>query len=63
MSTGDRIKKGVNKLTNEKLLEKIETLEIICRGLIKRIKKLEQAKTDFPFSEKEIRCFKVGGTD
>ena len=31
--------------------------------LEERIEKLEQAKTYFPFSENEIRNFKVGGTD
>ena len=28
-----------------------------------KVTKIEQTKTYFPFSEKEIRNFKVGGTD
>jgi len=49
-------------LNNEKLLEKIRTLEIICRDLIERVKKLEQTQTYYP-TEEEIRSIKVGGTD
>jgi len=54
--------KGGKIMNNEKLLEKIRALEIICRGLIERVKKLEQAQTYYP-TEEEIKNIKIGGTD
>ena len=49
-------------MTNEKLLEKIRTLEEICRALIGRVKALEQQGSYYPAKE-EISSIKVGGTD
>ena len=47
-------------MTNEKLLEKIRTLEEICRALIGRVKALEQQGSYYPTKE-EISSIKIGG--
>jgi len=48
------------------MTEVINTFKSQSEAIIKlegKVKKLEQAQTYFPFTEKEIRNFKVGGTD
>jgi len=56
--TIDLLKMIVNR---QKKLE--GTLDGNYRNLANRIKKLEQAKTYYPMTEKEVRNIKVGGTD
>lgn len=51
------MKEIINK---QKKLE--ESLDVIYRNLVKRIKRLEQKDSYYP-TEEEIRDIKVGGTD
>ena len=51
-----------NIMTNEKLLEKIRTLEEICRALIGRVKALEQQGSYYPTVE-EMANIKGGLND
>jgi len=58
---GEKITELIKK--NSGLLRQLTFLNSEVKDLKVRVKKLEEAKTYFPFTEKEIRNIKVGGTD
>ena len=57
--------KEIDKNWREKIYydDALKTLNINIKNLEKRVKKLEQQQTYYPFSEEELLREPIGGTD